>query len=937
MTNEFDPSQEQISILNISEGRHRIIAPPGSGKTELLVQRLKKQVHSCHDLKNLACLTFTNRAARSMQLKAGDVSSEVHIGNFHALAVRLLRQIGCFKAFHTVLDEDDSEFVLNMVLDDIFGAEWVNTIHTRNDPVLNKLEKQIDLDMLSKFNMFPMGGPAMERPSSWQGCKEFKKRLLRLISAYKLYESALISGFSPIICDAQLRLLKVAMGYPIVKVEQKRPIVWSQMILLSALKVFSESYAKVKSRAFAFDYDDLIVQILKWLQNNPGLIQYNWVQVDECQDLNDLQWAILNHITNRETCLVLFADPQQSIFSFMGSELSTFQYYTEGFEKSYLNINYRSPEYLINFYRDYVNHHFEQKVEWVSNDQNNIAESNMRYITCSSDLDEQYYIATKIIPNYLEESDGNIAILGRSNRLVAQISESLECNGIDHFIVSQFDLFRLRVTKDFMSFLQSIHSPETKLPWVRLLAGSMNISLKDSFKIVNSAYESGSLPHWFLEGYLESTPSQELMKLTKKARVVVFDTETTGKDPYCDDIIQIAAIEICSGVIGQELNLYLKTEKDLGTSTEIHKISPETLTKKGRERNQVFSEFLDFIGSDPICAHNMMFDLTILDINLRAVFGENHGFLSKNPIYCTLEITRAIDPYAPNHKLATLIERYNLEGKNTHNALDDVKATVNLILALEGRIYSMQEKSNLFYKKYYKAMKSLDKKIGDVWRSLRKSRNSQVEFSTIFELFLNLKLNGGYEFKHIDECKKKLINHMKETTSPAPIHKILNKELHRYLLYREPDLILDSDRIVVSTIHRAKGLEFETVIIPSCHSNSYPIYPATLDKSGEKIEEEKRILFVALTRAEKRLVIIQPNTATTVRGKGMNVSISEFLEPFIGQFQKENLPLKYSIYKNSMRDPYIRHQCSECGWGCPWDMSSKEKVRCFGCGHVQTL
>ena len=166
---------------------------------------------------------------------------------------------------------------------------------------------------------------------------------------------------------------------------------------------------------------------------------------------------------------------------------------------------------------------------------------------------------------------------------------------------------------------------------------------------------------------------------------------------------------------------------------------------------------------------------------------------------------------------------------------------------------------------------------------------------------------------------------------------VLYKELHRYLLYREPDLILDSDRIVVSTIHRAKGLEFETVIIPSCHSNSYPIYPATLDKSGEKIEEEKRILFVALTRAEKRLVIIQPNTATTVRGKGMNVSISEFLEPFIGQFQKENLPLKYSIYKNSMRDPYIRHQCSECGWGCPWDMSSKEKVRCFGCGHVQTL
>jgi len=166
---------------------------------------------------------------------------------------------------------------------------------------------------------------------------------------------------------------------------------------------------------------------------------------------------------------------------------------------------------------------------------------------------------------------------------------------------------------------------------------------------------------------------------------------------------------------------------------------------------------------------------------------------------------------------------------------------------------------------------------------------------------------------------------------------VLYKELHRYLLYREPDLILDSDRIVVSTIHRAKGLEFETVIIPSCHSNSYPIYPATLDKSGEKIKEEKRVLFVAMTRAEKRLVIIQPNTAIPARGKGVDVSMSNFIEPFIDQFQKIDLPLKYPIDKNSMRDVHTRHQCSECGRGCPWDSSSKERVRCFGCGHVQTL
>ncbi|WP_235922652.1 UvrD-helicase domain-containing protein, partial [Flavobacterium celericrescens] len=59
-------NQQQQNIINITQGKHIVLAPPGTGKTEILTQRLLKALENGVDEDNIVNLTFTNRAAREM-------------------------------------------------------------------------------------------------------------------------------------------------------------------------------------------------------------------------------------------------------------------------------------------------------------------------------------------------------------------------------------------------------------------------------------------------------------------------------------------------------------------------------------------------------------------------------------------------------------------------------------------------------------------------------------------------------------------------------------------------------------------------------------------------------------------------------------------------------------------------------------------------------
>lgn len=67
------------------------------------------------------------------------------------------------------------------------------------------------------------------------------------------------------------------------------------------------------------------------------------------------------------------------------------------------------------------------------------------------------------------------------------------------------------------------------------------------------------------------------------------------------------------------------------------------------------------------------------------------------------------------------------------------------------------------------------------------------------------------------------------------------------------------ERVILSTVHQAKGLEWDTVFVINLADGKFPNQKATSDEGG--MEEERRLFYVAVTRARRRLFLTYPLTS----------------------------------------------------------------------------
>ena len=110
---------------------------------------------------------------------------------------------------------------------------------------------------------------------------------------------------------------------------------------------------------------------------------------------------------------------------------------------------------------------------------------------------------------------------------------------------------------------------------------------------------------------------------------------------------------------------------------------------------------------------------------------------------------------------------------------------------------------------------------------------------------------------------------------------------------------LIGDRVSLMSIHAAKGLEWPVVFIVGCEDQ---LLPCTLFGDRDD-EEERRLLYVGLTRAGKRLILSRASRRT-VTGRPLQMEISPFLEPLSS---KHLVPLERSRWK---RKPKAHEQLS---------------------------
>ena len=111
--------------------------------------------------------------------------------------------------------------------------------------------------------------------------------------------------------------------------------------------------------------------------------------------------------------------------------------------------------------------------------------------------------------------------------------------------------------------------------------------------------------------------------------------------------------------------------------------------------------------------------------------------------------------------------------------------------------------------------------------------------------------------------------------------------------YKEADLCDDSinsaivtEKIFVSTVHKAKGLEFENVVVFGCVDGVYPFFASKDDPVA--CQEDARKLYVAMTRAKKRLCLLTFEKRKGISRWGnpycFDVSVSPYLNCVLTKF-----------------------------------------------------
>jgi len=167
-------------------------------------------------------------------------------------------------------------------------------------------------------------------------------------------------------------------------------------------------------------------------------------------------------------------------------------------------------------------------------------------------------------------------------------------------------------------------------------------------------------------------------------RSILFDTETTGLNPFAGDrIIEIAALELFNDLpTGITFHRFIDPERDIPEeATRIHGISRDFLIGKPLFA-EIADELLEFIGQDKLVAHNAPFDFGFLDAEFSRL---GHPKLDRFRMIDTLPLAKLRFPGMPN-SLDALCRRFgiDLSERTTHNALLDCKLLAEVYIELTG-------------------------------------------------------------------------------------------------------------------------------------------------------------------------------------------------------------------------------------------------------------
>jgi DNA helicase II / ATP-dependent DNA helicase PcrA len=408
----LNPPQKEA--VQTTEGPVLILAGAGSGKTRVITVRIaylisEKQVEPY----NILAVTFTNKAAGEMRervrklLADQSLRSAPLISTFHSLCVRILRQ--------------DIEHLEE-------GYTKSFTIYDTDDSikVIKACVKDIGMDEKS------LGA----------------RQVLNAISGSKNR-------------GEDVEMFSSRIEYT----DEKR----------AAMARVFKMYEERLNRANALDFDDLMIKTVRLLRTSPDVRdkynnRFRYVMIDEYQDTNALQFALINHLTEKQQNICVVGDDAQSIYGFRQADIRNileFEMHFPNAKVILLEQNYRSTQTILDVAHAIIENNVRQKKKklWTSN----AGGDRIFYFQAYNADEEARFVAARIEEHKRRNPGDKLAVLYRTNAQSRVFEEALRRQRIDYNIVGGFSFYERAEVKDVIAYLKLALNPFDDIALLRVI------------------------------------------------------------------------------------------------------------------------------------------------------------------------------------------------------------------------------------------------------------------------------------------------------------------------------------------------------------------------------------------------------------------------------------------------------------------------------------
>lgn len=432
-------STEQTAIVESNVGGIKVVkAGAGSGKTRVIVERVKELKRLGYEDKDFLLITFTNKSGKEMseRLEKERISG-ITVGTFHRVGIEILRNY--YKQFNVAEEfEETEETEIERTYSSEFDGNFSILSAKDNSKILKGLIENAHIEK----------GHALTHS------------LKKLVG--KIREALSLS------MNMQMKLSELITTNPEYKELENYT---SEVIELG------KAYFKEKKRLNAMDYDDILFYWNFLLSRNLISLPYKIIIIDEYQDTNKLQESIALSIYAKGLELFVVGDMNQAIYGWRGARVENILDISEKSlnreSKVYeLGTNYRSDERIVKYAESILKGNTDSRFHMNLNSGRGRLSSGtgVRVVRTSDSADETQFIYEEVYDLIQQGVKGKeIAVLYRSHNQVIALEKLLYKKGIPYEMRSGKKFYERDHVLLILSYLRIVRSPRDTLAWIHVL------------------------------------------------------------------------------------------------------------------------------------------------------------------------------------------------------------------------------------------------------------------------------------------------------------------------------------------------------------------------------------------------------------------------------------------------------------------------------------